>query len=397
MPSRFLRGIRITGLKMGKTRGRIAALMCAGVLMTATAMPALCAENIHSQLAAKKAEQVETAKKAQALETEMGGLKTRLIDAGKSMRDLESSLANGDNELKVLAEKKELYIRKIYQDNEKVGGLVTAARKYKSTSTPQMLAQSRPIDAARASLVMKSVIPTLNHRSARLKQELAQLEQIENEIGTQLAIKKIKLSELNTKKTNIDALLEERRDIYKQTEQERKQQEDAVAKLAKEAKNLDELVRKIKPKTPDKSLDEPRVAASTYRLPADTILPVQGKIMTGFAETDELGAKSEGVTFITRSEATVVTPLSGKVKFAGAFQKYKQILIIEHQGGYHSLIAGLGRIDTVVGAVLSGGEPVGISEKSSDNSSRIYYELRLQGEPVNPQKLKLSQRKQVKS
>jgi septal ring factor EnvC (AmiA/AmiB activator) len=126
------------------------------------------------------------------------------------------------------------------------------------------------------------------------------------------------------------------------------------------------------------------------------LLPVQGRIRVGFGETDELGGRSKGVTFIVRSGATVVTPLAGKVKFAGPFQKYKQILIIEHRGGYHSLIAGLGRIDTVVGASLDAGEPVGSADNSS-SESRVYYELRQNGEPVNPQKLLAEQHKQDRS
>ncbi|MEZ0226592.1 MAG: peptidoglycan DD-metalloendopeptidase family protein, partial [Alphaproteobacteria bacterium] len=78
------------------------------------------------------------------------------------------------------------------------------------------------------------------------------------------------------------------------------------------------------------------------------------------------------------------------------FQKYRQILIVEHAGGYHSLIAGLGRIDTVVGATLAAGEPVGIAEKS-DDGARIYYELRQNGAPVNPRKLLVAQKKQTRT
>ena len=89
-----------------------------------------------------------------------------------------------------------------------------------------------------------------------------------------------------------------------------------------------------------------------------------------------------------------MTPLAGTVKFAGTFQKYKQILIVEHEGGYHSLIAGLGRIDTVVGATLFAGEPVGIAE-TAGTEARIYYELRQDGEPVNPRKLLVAQKKQA--
>ena len=144
---------------------------------------------------------------------------------------------------------------------------------------------------------------------------------------------------------------------------------------------------KIKPKS--KSVAE-------LDLPANVTLPVSGTVRTAFGDKDDYGSKSQGITFNAPAGATVVTPLAGTVKFAGSFQKYKQILIVEHAGGYHSLIAGLGRIDTVVGATLAAGEPVGIAEKTEDGA-RIYYELRQDGEPVNPRKLLTARKKQAKS
>lgn len=381
---------------MGNYKGFVAVALCTGVLMTAA--PALCANDIQAKLAEQKAAQAETARKAKALETELDNLKNRLVKTAKDMRSLEIALTEGENNLKELNQKKSIYLSKIYKNEERIGGLIAAARKYKSASTPQMLAQSKPIDAARAAIVMKSVLPTLNRQSSDLRQELLALEKIENNITAQLAANKNKIRFINDKKEETDKLLEERQISYKKTEKERKVLEAEVAQLAREAKNLDDLVKKIKPlpKPAAEKIDTAAVTRSNFKMPADSTLPVQGRIVSGFDETDEMGAKSKGVTFLTRSGATVVTPLSGTVKFAGPFQKYKQILIIEHQGGYHSLIAGLGRIDTVVGASLASGEPVGLSENSADDS-RIYYELRHQGLPVNPKKLNVAQRKQVKS
>ena len=54
---------------------------------------------------------------------------------------------------------------------------------------------------------------------------------------------------------------------------------------------------------------------------------------------------TKGVTLATRAGATVVSPFDGVVAFAGPFRGYGELLIIEHTEGYHTLLAGLGRID----------------------------------------------------
>jgi septal ring factor EnvC (AmiA/AmiB activator) len=235
---------------------------------------------------------------------------------------------------------------------------------------------------------MKSMIPALHKQSEELKARVNDMARIEGEISAQLAEQSQQYHTLKDQQADLGKLLKERRDVYQKTESSRRKQEAEVEKLAKEAKNLAELVDKIKPKS--------KSTVASLTLPSNLPLPVSGTIRTAFGDTDDYGSKSQGITFNAPAGATVVTPLAGTVKFAGTFQKYKQILIVEHAGGYHSLIAGLGRIDTVVGATLAAGEPVGVAE-NSDESARIYYELRQDGEPVNPRKLLLAQKKQARS
>jgi septal ring factor EnvC (AmiA/AmiB activator) len=79
----------------------------------------------------------------------------------------------------------------------------------------------------------------------------------------------------------------------------------------------------------------------------------------------------------------VVAPFDGKVLFAGPFKGYGQILIIGHGDGYHSLLAGLDRVDESVGQWLVAGEPVGVMSQSSQKP-RLYLELRHDGQPINP-------------
>ena len=70
--------------------------------------------------------------------------------------------------------------------------------------------------------------------------------------------------------------------------------------------------------------------------------------------------------------------------FAGPFKGYGQLLIIAHGGGYHSLLAGFGRIDRAVGQFVLAGEPVGLMATETSEKPILYLELRRKGDPVNP-------------
>jgi murein hydrolase activator len=114
--------------------------------------------------------------------------------------------------------------------------------------------------------------------------------------------------------------------------------------------------------------------------------PVAGNLteVYGAATTaTEAGSlRARGITIQGRSAAQVVAPFDGIVAFAGPFRGYGRLLIIEHSEGYHTLLAGLGRIDSAVGQLVLAGEPVGVMENSSTTS--LYVELRRNGQPVNP-------------
>jgi murein hydrolase activator len=114
------------------------------------------------------------------------------------------------------------------------------------------------------------------------------------------------------------------------------------------------------------------------------IIPARGKMKTRFGQTQSDGRAARGIVIAARKGAQVVAPYDGKVVYAGEFRSYGQILIIEHGGRYHTLLAGLGRVDAVVGQWLLAGEPVGILGGTRGSAPELYLELRHAGQPINP-------------
>ena len=113
-------------------------------------------------------------------------------------------------------------------------------------------------------------------------------------------------------------------------------------------------------------------------------LPANGHVTRRYGESTGFGNTAKGITVKTRDAAQVVAPYDGRVVFSGPFRGYGKILIIEHDGGYHSLLAGLDRIDGRVGQWILAGEPVGVMGQSADAAPDLYFELRRRGQSINP-------------
>ncbi len=110
------------------------------------------------------------------------------------------------------------------------------------------------------------------------------------------------------------------------------------------------------------------------------LLPVTGRLLSGFGEASPTGPQ-HGVVLAPGSGAQAVAPAAGRVAFAGPYRGYARIVIIAHDGGWSSLITGLGRIDVSVGQTVVQGTPLGVAEPGQP---RVMVELRKDGNPVNP-------------
>ena len=112
----------------------------------------------------------------------------------------------------------------------------------------------------------------------------------------------------------------------------------------------------------------------------DWILPVAGRLGSSFGSSGASGP-SRGIMLLPQPGALVIAPAGGRVAFAGPYRGYGRIMIIEHPGGWATLITGLARIDKSVGETLLQGAPIGLAESTRP---AISVELRKDGVPVNP-------------
>ncbi len=124
----------------------------------------------------------------------------------------------------------------------------------------------------------------------------------------------------------------------------------------------------------------PTPSQARANAPSPYILPVAGRTLTGFGAPQASGL-SQGLRLAPIGGAQVVSPAAGRIAFAGPYRGYGRIVIIEHPGGWTSLVTGLVRSDVEVGEEVVSGSPLGIAGPSDPS---ISLELRRDGEPVNP-------------
>jgi septal ring factor EnvC (AmiA/AmiB activator) len=83
------------------------------------------------------------------------------------------------------------------------------------------------------------------------------------------------------------------------------------------------------------------------------------------------------------SPVRVVAP--GRVVYAGLLRGYGNLLIVDHGGGYHTLMAHLATMTAEAGSEVEGGQVVGtVGDTGSLKGAYLYFEIRKGGQAVDP-------------
>ena len=80
----------------------------------------------------------------------------------------------------------------------------------------------------------------------------------------------------------------------------------------------------------------------------------------------------------------MVAPAAGRVAFAGRYEGYGRIVILEHDGGWTTLVTDLAQVSPTVGDTLVQGAPLGVAgPNAGGRRPRLTIELRKDGVPVD--------------
>ncbi|HVI05988.1 MAG TPA: peptidoglycan DD-metalloendopeptidase family protein [Sphingomicrobium sp.] len=100
-------------------------------------------------------------------------------------------------------------------------------------------------------------------------------------------------------------------------------------------------------------------------------------VTEGLEAVNASGVRSRGLTLATPRGASVVAPADGIIKFSGPFRDYDGILIIDHGGGWLSLIVN-------VGSQLHAGDRVRLGDEVGRALGPLLVELSQNGRRFSP-------------
>jgi murein hydrolase activator len=106
-------------------------------------------------------------------------------------------------------------------------------------------------------------------------------------------------------------------------------------------------------------------------------LPAAAPVTVGLASVNDSGVRSRGVTLATWRGTPLTAPADGIVKFAGPFRDYDGVLVIDHGGGWMSLIVN-------IATTLKPGDKISLGQDIGRAIGPLQVELSQNGRRISP-------------
>ncbi|MDD9878742.1 MAG: peptidoglycan DD-metalloendopeptidase family protein [Magnetovibrio sp.] len=404
-----------TGLTLGVLFAFFLAVSPATAQQAPAAKPNVTADKLQKTRKALDKARDESQKlkdKAADLEQDIVRIREGLVAAARIIQHHEARVGELQARLDALGAKQSEIKVKFDARRRQLGYVLAALQRMARNPPEALIAQpASPADTVRSAILLRSALPELKAQARALQLDLEALRAARTEAERRRIEFDGEMKKLDGQRLVLQRLLGRKSRLRRRTILQTNRATRRANALAKETASLLELVTRLDALRTERERvqreQQQKLASSTRRAPKTDVPvpqgpppgftgrpflsakgrlphPAIGRVVARYGQPIAKGRTHKGLTLETARAAQIIAPFEGKVAFSGPFRGYGQLLIIEHSGGYHTLLAGMARIDVAVGHWVLVGEPIGIMGREKARKPALYLEIRKKGQPINP-------------
>lgn len=353
------------------------------------------------QSAAAMARSALLEKQAVAAVSEADRLKKRSAALAARIQSAEADISAGEARVALVTRRLSAQRARLAEQQQPLLELTASLQQLSRQPPVSVLAQPGSLtDMVHARAVIDAAMPVIERRTIGVRRELAALDTTRRQQAIALKALSSSKAQLAQRRDALTRLENEGRLRSRELMSSAQLEADRALGLGEKARDIVELMDSLeadsavraelaqlagplpRPRNPAGAVTgaAPPAAAEAELTQGAYRLPVVGRIVAGLGEVNESGVRSRGVTIAARPGGQVVAPAPGRVSFAGDYRGYGKIVIVDHGGGWVSLLTGMIALSAGVGDTLDAGAPIG---RAGSDDSRITVELRRAGRPVD--------------
>ena len=353
---------------------------------------------------------------AEAARLEVARLQQRLVQAGDQVRAREAEAEAARLRLEELEAEERALLARLADERADLARVLAALQRIELADPPALaVTPDDAAEAARAAGLLARIAPELDRRVAAVNARLLDLAALRERLWAQADALGDAREQLALTREEVETLIEQRQAAETRLQAEADDLSRRARRIAQRASDLRELLSEIRrfaaaeprlaprpepapisrddtpvPRLrPARASDVPAgvlVDAAPLSGPVETLRftdmrgrmrpPVTGRLAIGAGEAGPDGAQRPGVWFETSPRAQVSAPFDGVVIYAGAFQGFGTMVMINTPDGYTLVLGGLALTYVREGQSVLTGEPVGVAADRENPTPMLYLGIR---------------------
>lgn len=316
----------------------------------------------------------------------------QVAQSSQTLNKVESQIGQQERRLETLEEEQARLESGLRQQKQELAALLRSAYRLGDDSElKHLLAQDRLSEAARWLAYHRYFERQRQLEIGRLSAELQRLAVVSEAVAQE---KRTLALQQQSQQQAVAALTQQRKQrsvVVNTLDAKYKDQQARIKALGKDEKALRSLLDKLQQVSKSSKapavIGRPSNARNVTRATPKNLTgwPLTGSLLAGYGNAMPDGRRSEGLLIAAPAGTAVFSVAAGRVVYADWLKGYGMLMVIDHGRGYMSLYANNDALLKDVGESVTAGERVStVGTSGAQNRAALYFELRLNGQPQNP-------------
>lgn len=337
--------------------------------------------------AAAEAEAVRLEQAADKARGDVARLRAEQAASAQALEAAEARITAADMQLRLTSAYVAMHRRQLAEQQKPISSLLAGLAVM--AQRPPLLAiadQTSADELVKVRILLGTTVPVIRARTARLSSQLEEGRRLEQSAAQARAELVGSRSNLVARRQQFAALEQKAVELAARSGSQALSAGDVAIVAAENvesvqgaesgrraAASLAAAMASAEPAPPRPFFGE----GQALRPPFPYELPAPAPVTEGLGAVDESGVRSRGISLSTSRGALVTAPAPGTIRFAGPFRDYDGVLIIDHGGGWMSLLVN-------VSSELRAGDKVWLGQQVGRALGPLQVELSQNGRRISP-------------
>ena len=329
---------------------------------------------VKTELTKKKQQQISVQEQLGDLKKKIGVLSSNLRETTQKLRRQKKFL------LKLIADQAQQQ-RKFQEVHSRLASQLNLAYELRPPTGLKVLLNREKVTPNLVLAYHDYIFVARFNQMRDIKAALRHLEQNRQKIGQQTKELESLDRQQKGRRLELEKTKNRRNLVLGDLKNKITEQNKRLSNLLLAKRNLERLVNSLTPYAP--VVMSPRLKAQFCR---NFIWPTKGVIAIHFGSSIEQSSwRWNGVVIDARRGQEVYAVSGGRVVYADLLTGYGLLLIIDHGSGYMSLYGYNRNFHKKLNAVVGAGEVIASVGDNGDGRPQLYFAIRYNGKPVNPE------------